>query len=71
MVATAFLLFVLNSSGLPALTALAAFPTEESCKTAATVITAALSAGDEPAKVACFSATSIQDLAKANGLGSE
>lgn len=69
MVATAFLLFVLNSSGLPALTALAAFPSEESCKTAATVITAALSAGDEPQKVVCVSAESLQELGRANNFG--
>ena len=71
MLATAYLLFALNSAGLPAFTALSAYTSEETCKAAAAVINAALGTGDEPAKVACFSAASLQELAQSNGLGGQ
>jgi hypothetical protein len=71
MVATAYLLFALSAGNMPVLSALAAFPSEEACKKASAAVEAALSAGDEPQKVACISSASLQELGTVNGLGDE
>lgn len=68
---TAYLLFVLSNNSTPALTSLATFPSEDACKVAATVVTAALSAGEGALKVVCISADSLQELGKVNGFMEE
>lgn len=71
MLATAFLLFVISDSGMPALTltALAAYETEATCQAAVQTITAALGSGDKVQRVACISADSLRAFGQANHLG--
>ena len=68
MLAAAYLLFVISNSGMPALTALAAYETKAACDAAAETVNKALSSGGEPQKVVCISADSLEALGKANDL---
>ena len=67
--AMAFILFVVSSGGLPDLTALASFPSQETCQAAADKVNAALASGQDPRMALCFSADSLSALAKNNVSG--
>ncbi|MEQ1769571.1 MAG: hypothetical protein ABL879_06990 [Devosia sp.] len=71
MLAAAYLLFVLSDSGMPALTALAAYETAGACNAAKVTITAALGEGDQAQHVACISADSLRAFGDANKLGED
>lgn len=66
MLATAYLLFMLSEAGLPILTGLAMYETEDTCMNAKATIEAVLGTGQNPQKLVCLSAASLKDIGKAN-----
>ena len=66
--AMAFILYVVSSGGLPDLTALAAFPSQATCQAAADKVNAAVASGQDAKIALCFSADSLDELAKKNNV---
>ncbi len=64
----AFILFVISGSDMPDLTALATYPSAETCNAAAAKVKEALATGQDGKLIVCLSADSLKEMGAKNGL---
>ncbi len=66
--AVVFILYLVSSGNLPDFTAVAAFPSQAACQSAAEALKQAISTGQDQKLPVCFSMESLSELAQKNGV---